>query len=231
VIDAATNTVTSTIIVGTEPAEVAVDPSTHTAYVTSTTDGAVSVIDEATNTVTATITVGKEPAGVAVDPAGTVYVANESAGTVSVIDAATNTATATITVGTQPAGVAVDPSTHTAYVTNFGAGTVSVIGAPQPAPVPTALTARIHVSTHRIFTLIARLATSGQPISGQPVSFSTGHTDLCTPDTNTRGMAICVLTVSQALLVEHDHYTVYARYLGNTSYLPSATLAAPPWRQ
>jgi YVTN family beta-propeller protein len=223
--------VTSTIIVGTEPAEVAVDPSTHTAYVTSTTDGAVSVINEATNTVTATIKVGTEPAGVAVDPAaGTVYVANESGGTVSVIDAATSIVTATTTVGTEPAGVAVDPSIHTAYVTNFGAGTVSVIGAPQPVPVPTALTARIHVSQHRIFTLIARLAASGQPISGQPVSFSTGHTDLCTLDTNTRGMAICVLTVPEALLVEHDHYTVYARYLGNTSYLPSATLAAPPWR-
>jgi YVTN family beta-propeller protein len=178
--------------------------------------------------------VGKEPAGVAVDPAaGTVYVANESGGTVSVIDAATNIVTATTTVGTEPAGVAVDPSIHTAYVTNFGAGTVSVIGTPQPPPVPTvptALTARIHVSPHRIFTLIARLAASGQPVSGQPVSFSTGHTDLCTPDTNTRGMAICVLTVPQALLVEHDHYTVFARYLGNTSYLPSATLAAPPWR-
>jgi YVTN family beta-propeller protein len=155
-------------------------------------------------------------------------VANESGGTVSVIDAATGTATATIKVGTQPAAVAVDPSIHTAYVTNFGAGTVSVIGAPPPALVRTTLTARIHVSSHRIFTLIARLAASGQPVSGQPVSFSTGHADLCIADTNTHGMAICVLTVPQALLVEHDHYTVYARYPGNTSYLPSATLAAPP---
>jgi YVTN family beta-propeller protein len=232
VIDTATNTVTATIAVGTEPAEVAVDPSTHSAYVTSTTDGTVSVIDTATNAVTGTIAVGTEPAGVAVDPAaGTVYVDNDSAGTVSVIDTATSTVTGTIAVGTEPAGVAVDPSTHIAYVTNFGNGTVSLLSAALPAPVPTALTARIHRGPHYRFTLIARLTASGHPVSGQHVSFRAGHTHLCTPRTNTHGVASCVLTASQTLLVEHDHDTVFARYLGNTSYLPSATLAAPQWRR
>jgi YVTN family beta-propeller protein len=179
--------------------------------------------------VTATIAVGTEPAGVAVDPtAGTVYVANESGATVSVIDAATRTVTATIPVGTEPAGVAADPSTHTAYVTNFGDGTVSVISAPRPAPVPTALTARIHLGPHYRFTLIAELTSSRRPVSGQAVSFSTGHTHLCAPLTNTHGVASCVLTVPQTLLVQHDHDSVFARYLGNTSYQPSATIAAPP---
>ena len=37
---------------------VAVDPSTHTAYVTNSQDDTVSVIDASTNAVTATITVG-----------------------------------------------------------------------------------------------------------------------------------------------------------------------------
>ena len=76
-IDAATNTVTATIPVGSEPYGVAVDPATHTVYVTNAGDGTVSVIDAATNTVTATIPVGAYPDGVAVDPAaGTVYVTN-----------------------------------------------------------------------------------------------------------------------------------------------------------
>ena len=121
-------TVTATIPVGSRPLGVAVDPATHTVYVTNTWDGTVSVIDEATRAVTATIPVGTYPAGVAVDPAaGTVYVTNGTG--VSVIDAATRAVTATIPVGTSPAGVAVDPSTHTVYVANEGGGTVSVIDA------------------------------------------------------------------------------------------------------
>src|ERR1700726_663108 len=50
--------VTATIEVGTTPGGVAVDPATHTVYVTNINDDTVSVIDEATNTVTATIAVG-----------------------------------------------------------------------------------------------------------------------------------------------------------------------------
>ena len=124
-------TVTATIPVGSYPLAVAVDPSTHTAYVTNAHDDTVSVIDAATRAVTATIPVGSFPYGVAVDPAaGTVYVANDSAhGTVSVIDAATRAVTATIPVGSYPFGVAVDPAAGTVYVANYGDGTVSVIDA------------------------------------------------------------------------------------------------------
>jgi len=45
--------VIATVPVGQFPSEVAVNPSTHTAYVTNTDDDTVSVIDEATSTVTA----------------------------------------------------------------------------------------------------------------------------------------------------------------------------------
>jgi len=126
VIDEATGTVTATIAVGSGPDGVAVDPTSHTAYVANGGNGTVSVIDEATGTVTATIAVGSDPDGVAVDPtAHTAYVAN-FAGTVSVIDEATGAVTTTITVGSGADGVAVDPTAHTAYVANF-AGTASVI--------------------------------------------------------------------------------------------------------
>jgi len=234
VIDMATNTLKATITLpmASDPGAVAVDSGTGTVYVANhdpDNGGSVSVIDPATNTVKATIRLAYHPNGVAVDPAaGTVYVTNWLVNTVSVIDTATRTVTATIPVGTEPAGVAADPSTHTAYVTNFGDGTVSVISAPRPAPVPTALTARIHLGPHYRFTLIAELTSSRRPVSGQAVSFSTGHTHLCAPLTNTHGVASCVLTVPQTLLVQHDHDSVFARYLGNTSYQPSATIAAPP---
>jgi YVTN family beta-propeller protein len=229
VIDVATNKVTATIAVGTEPAGVAVDHAAGTVYVTNHSVGTVSVIDEATNKVTGTIKVGTGPAGVAVDhTTGTVYVTNHSVGTVSVIHVATNKVTGTIKVGTDPAGLAVDPTAGTVYVLNSTDGTVSVISAPRPAPVPTALTARIHLGPHYRFTLIAELTSSRRPVSGQAVSFSTGHTHLCAPLTNTHGVASCVLTVPQTLLVQHDHDSVFARYLGNTSYQPSATIAAPP---
>ena len=106
--------VTHTIPVGGTPYGVAVDPGTHTAYVTNYSSGTVSVIDEATNKVTHTILVGDIPShdfpyAVAVDPAaGTVYVTDLYPGTASVIDEATNKVTHTIPMEA-PYGVAVDP--------------------------------------------------------------------------------------------------------------------------
>jgi YVTN family beta-propeller protein len=91
VIDASTRTVTATVPVGKNPGGVAVDPVTHTAYVTNgylanRDDNTVSVIDGSTRTVTATVPVGKGPQGVAVDPGThTVYVTSED-NTVSVIE-------------------------------------------------------------------------------------------------------------------------------------------------
>jgi YVTN family beta-propeller protein len=121
-------TVTGTIEVGTGPDGVAVDPASHTTYVTDVDDDSVSVIDEATKTVTATITVGGGPLTVAADPTShIVYVTNGGNGTVSVINEATGTVTATIPVGHGPDGVAMDSTSHLAYVANGGDGTVSAI--------------------------------------------------------------------------------------------------------
>ncbi len=77
--------------VGKNPGGVAVDPGTHTVYVTDFTTtpasapGTVSVIDA--STVTATVPVGNGPVDLAVDPGThTVYVTNFNASTVSVIE-------------------------------------------------------------------------------------------------------------------------------------------------
>jgi YVTN family beta-propeller protein len=324
VIDAATNTVTATIPVGSNLGRVAVDPAAGTVYVTDDDTGTVNVIDVATNAWIATVSVGSDPDEMAVDPAaGTVYVTDPVDETVSVIDVTTATVTATIPVGSVPTAVAVDPSTHTLYVATPGDDdTVSVIDVALPTPVitvtssrnpssfgqkvtltakadpadggtmtftsgsttlcsavslthvsgstykatctttalpagrdtitaaypgdasytgsvgtriqtvtraPTALTESISLSPYQALILTATLTASGGPIGGQPVSFSTGSTHLCTPpDTSASGVAICVLTAAQTRLAERDHQKIRASYPGSTSYKPSSATAAPP---
>ncbi|MFF3684430.1 beta-propeller fold lactonase family protein, partial [Streptomyces sp. NPDC002187] len=128
VIDTATNTVTTTIPVGSGPTGVAVTPDGTRVYVANGNDATVSVIDTATNTVTTTIPVGNVPIGVAVTPDGTrVYVTNINDATVSVIDTATNTVTTTIPVGDGPQELAVTPDGTRVYVANSDSGDVSVI--------------------------------------------------------------------------------------------------------
>lgn len=120
--------ITATIPVGKHPQGVAVDPTTHTAYVANYGDNTLSVIDTTSRIVTGTIPVGQHPQGVAVDPTThTVCATNNRDDTVSVVDAASRTVRATIPVGTNPWGVAVDPTTHTAYVSNNWDNSVSVI--------------------------------------------------------------------------------------------------------
>lgn len=122
------STITATIPVGKHPQGVAVDPTTHTAYVANYGDNTLSVVDTANRTVTGAIPVGQHPQGVAVDPTThTVCVTNNRDDTVSVVDATNRTVRATIPVGTNPWGVAIDSTTHTAYVANNWDNSVSVI--------------------------------------------------------------------------------------------------------
>ena len=124
----ATNTVTATVTVGSEPENVAVTPNGAYAYVANYLNDSVSVISTGTNTVTATVAVGSHPGDVAITPNGAyVYVTNFIGSSVSVINTATNTATTTITVGTYPEGVAITPNGAYAYIANGGNGSVSVI--------------------------------------------------------------------------------------------------------
>jgi len=86
VIDTATNTVTGTIPVGSNPYGVAVNPSATMVYAVNNTGGSLSEIETATNTVAATIPVGTGPHDVALSPDGTVaYVTNGGSNTVSVL--------------------------------------------------------------------------------------------------------------------------------------------------
>ena len=133
VIDTATNAVSATVAVGSNPVGVAVAPDGGKVYVANKgRHSTVSVIDTATDSVSTTIDIdGLTPMGVAVTPDGSkVYVANDVPnGTVSVIDTATNTVSATVAVGRHPVGVAVKPDGSKLYVANKGNGNISVIDA------------------------------------------------------------------------------------------------------
>ena len=128
VIDIATNNVTATVDVGSEPFGVAVSPDETKVYVTNTKSNTTSVIDTATNMVAVTIPVGIGPMGIAVSPDGTkVFVTNTKSNTTSVIDTATNMIAATIPVGMGLMGIAVSPDGTKVYVTNTKSNTTSVI--------------------------------------------------------------------------------------------------------
>ena len=128
VIDTATQTVISTVPVGSYPRGVAVAPDGQYAYVTNANDNSVSVIDTGTETVVNTIPVGSYPIGVAVTPDSQyAYVANLHGNTVSVINTTTQTVVATIDVGDYPIGVVAMPNGKYVYVANSNSNTVSVI--------------------------------------------------------------------------------------------------------
>lgn len=127
VIDASTNSVVTTVGVGSSPQGVAVNPTGTRVYVTNHNSNNVSVIDTSTDIVVATIGVGTNPVGVAVNPTGTrAYVANFGSGNISVIDTSTNSVITTISVG-DCFGVAFNPAGTLAYVTTRGSNSVVII--------------------------------------------------------------------------------------------------------
>ena len=138
VIDGATNNITATIPVGTDPYGVAVDSVTNKIYVANvcgndttcgSLSGTVSVIDGVSNTVTATVMVGANPYVPVVNSVtNKIYVPNAcgtdptcgspyTGGTVTVIDGATNNPVS-VAVGILPDAADVNTATNTIYVAN-----------------------------------------------------------------------------------------------------------------
>jgi len=236
VIDETTGTVTDTVPVGADPSGVAVDPTLHTAYVTNENASTVSVISVARPAPVTTVTSSPNPSTFGRNVTFTATVGPADGGTitfssgsevlcraVSLTNVSGSTYRATCTTRTLPAGrdtiTAVYPG-DASYAASAGRLTQTVTRA------PTALTARIRLSPRLASILTARLTASGRPLGGQPVSFSTGHTVLCTRDTSTRGVAICVLSGPQALLGEQDNSAIRASYPGSAGYRPSSAIAA-----
>ncbi len=128
VIDSDSDTVLTTIDVGTSPSGIWVDTVANLVYVTNQGSNTVSVINGRTNEVIATIPVGTLPIDIVGNPAtNRLYVVNQGGGSVSVIQATTGSVVATIPVGVGPAAVTIDTSANILYVANQGSNTISVI--------------------------------------------------------------------------------------------------------
>ena len=134
VMDAANNTLVTTIAAGDMPWGIAASHDGTKIYIANQGSGvggnSISVINTASNTVTNTIAVGTAPHGVAINPSGTrLFVANSNSGTVSVIDLSSETVVTAVTVGTTPHWLACTPDGKRVYVGNRGSGSVSIIDA------------------------------------------------------------------------------------------------------
>jgi hypothetical protein len=111
-----------------------------------------------------------------------------------------------------------------------GDTTASTASTSQSACVPiktaTTLTAAPQFDAQALRTSVglgvvsATLTSAGHPVSGQPVSFSVGATVLCTANTNSSGVATCLLTLKQELaVVLANSYS--ASFAGSSKYTGS----------
>lgn len=130
------------------PSALAVDPVTHTVYVTSSTENRLYWFDgSAASPVLQSLPVGRQPSGVALDAvAHVVAVTNLGDDTVSLIGTSASddasvpvVSVKTVAVGASPAAVAIDASTHTAVVANLRDNTVSRFDVMRAVPTVTTL--------------------------------------------------------------------------------------------
>jgi YVTN family beta-propeller protein len=128
VLDTQTNTVVTTIKVGTRPYALAVKPDGSEIYVPNHDSGTVSVIDTKTNSLVTDIRVKPNPHWVDFSKDGTkAYTANHESNLVSVIDTATRGVIAEIPVQQSPHSIAVHPTQPLVANVNYDSNSVTVI--------------------------------------------------------------------------------------------------------
>ncbi len=123
---AAAQTLITTVIAGTYPVAIAVNPTTNKIYVVNQNSNNLTVIDGATHD-TNTVLTGNVPSAVAVNAVtNKIYVANWAGASVTVVDGATNRTT-TVSAGDHPFAVAVNTVSNRIYVANYSSNNVTVI--------------------------------------------------------------------------------------------------------
>lgn len=129
VIDGNNQNVVTSIEVGMNPRNIAVNPVTNMIYVTNENSKSVSVIDGQTNSVVKTISVRSQPAGLGLDTVSNkIYVTNTEDDSISVIDGVNNEVVDTIHLeNIYPLQMTVNENTNKVYVTDGIDDTVIVI--------------------------------------------------------------------------------------------------------
>jgi YVTN family beta-propeller protein len=128
VLDTTSNSIVSTIPVGTRPFALAVTPDGSRLYVPNHDSGTVSVIDTATSKVTTDIKVAPNPHWAAISNDGTrVYTANHESGVVTIIDTSNNSVVGEVKVQVSPHSLAVAPSKPLVANVNYDSDSLTVI--------------------------------------------------------------------------------------------------------
>lgn len=125
-----------TVPVGSQPLDVAINPTGTEAWVTNISSGSVSVIDLGSGAVAATIGGLINPYHLTFAAGGTVWVMGYGSTTVYVIDAATRTVTTTVDIGAGGAGLVASPDGATVYVSTI-ANEIRTFDAATTAPLAT----------------------------------------------------------------------------------------------
>lgn len=219
VVDTATDTLVTTIPVGTRPRRLAINAFATELYVSNQGSNTVSVIntDDSSplkNTVVATIPVGNGPAGLVYSVDGTkVYVVNATDSTVSVIDAVQRQVVGTIAVGPQvsaglfaPHGIAIQPNGQKVFLVNGTGNSISVIDTATntnsiPISVPSPTGAALSLDGSKLYVVnqppsqsvqisIFDAATYAQ--IGAPILFSNGNSGIGGATMGQDGAQFCV---------------------------------------
>ena len=86
---------------------------------------------------------------------------------------------------------------------------------------PTHITPDIFFNYRQTFTVVGTLDSIFRPVAGQPLSFSTGFTHLCTAVTNNHGVASCVLSYAKSVAIRQNSGRYRVRFAGSPGYMPS----------
>ena len=130
VIDAATNTIVDSILVGSIAYPIALRYDSTTGYLYLVNIGAsnVTVINGRTDTVVGSIPVGSTPWDVVRDSAnGDLFVSNGGANNLTVVNGTTNAVVGSIRVGSFPRDLAYDGANGYVYVADYGSNNVTVV--------------------------------------------------------------------------------------------------------
>jgi Bacterial Ig-like domain (group 3) len=87
---------------------------------------------------------------------------------------------------------------------------------------PTRMHTKIMFNDSQTFTVEASLYSSHTPLAGRGIRFSAAHIFLCAATTDSKGIATCVLTYAESVIIARNDGRYLAKFGGNVDYSPSS---------